>query len=730
MTTNDNKLEKFEADFGGEKITFEFGKLAGLATGAVTARWGDTIVLATVCIANEVREGVDYFPLMVDYEERLYASGKIKGSRFVKRDGRPTDQAVLTSRLIDRPLRPLFPKLYRKDVQIIVTVLSADLEHDSDIVAINAASAALLRTHAPYEGPVAGCRIGMEMKRNEEGDEKREDKEDKDADGKFIFNPTAAELAESPLDIVVVYKGEEVMMIEAGAKEVDEKTVLEAIKFGAEKIKPILEIQKKMQADAKEKVAENEESPLEKAYHEINQFLGGKLSPLMSEMKKEERELKLAEFEAEVLRNFEGNYKQIDLKTAFGKLVEIEVRKAILEKQIRPDGRKIDEIRPISIEVGLLPRTHGSGLFTRGQTQALTVATLGSPGDEQTIETMDEDGTKRYMHHYNFPPFSTGEVSPMRGTSRREIGHGALAERALEPVLPSKEDFPYTIRLVSEILSSNGSSSMAATCGSTLALLDAGVPISSPVTGVAMGLVTQAEDKNKDYIILTDIQGLEDFSGDMDFKIAGTEKGITAIQLDMKVKGITMEMIEKTFSQGRVARLEIMEKVKKVIPESRKEMSPYAPRIITTKINPKKIGDLIGPGGKNINGIIDECGTKAVTQIDIEEDGTVLITSTNAELGKKALSLVEESMKEIEVGQIYDGKLVNIQRDRMTGKEIGAIVQLTPKVDGMVHISEIADHRVEKIEDELKIGQMVKVKCVSVDAERGRIGLSIKQAAQ
>lgn len=730
MTTNDNKLEKFEADFGGEKITFEFGKLAGLATGAVTARWGDTIVLATVCIANEVREGVDYFPLMVDYEERLYASGKIKGSRFVKRDGRPTDQAVLTSRLIDRPLRPLFPKLYRKDVQIIVTVLSADLEHDSDIVAINAASAALLRTHAPYEGPVAGCRIGMEMKRNEEGDEKREDKEDKDADGKFIFNPTAAELAESPLDIVVVYKGEEVMMIEAGAKEVDEKTVLEAIKFGAEKIKPILEIQKKMQADAKEKVAENEESPLEKAYHEINQFLGGKLSPLMSEMKKEERELKLAEFEAEVLRNFEGNYKQIDLKTAFGKLVEIEVRKAILEKQIRPDGRKIDEIRPISIEVGLLPRTHGSGLFTRGQTQALTVATLGSPGDEQTIETMDEDGTKRYMHHYNFPPFSTGEVSPMRGTSRREIGHGALAERALEPVLPSKEDFPYTIRLVSEILSSNGSSSMAATCGSTLALLDAGVPISSPVTGVAMGLVTQAENKNEDYIILTDIQGLEDFSGDMDFKIAGTEKGITAIQLDMKVKGITMEMIEKTFSQGRVARLEIMEKVKKVIPESRKEMSPYAPRIITTKINPKKIGDLIGPGGKNINGIIDECGTKAVTQIDIEEDGTVLITSTNAELGKKALSLVEESMKEIEVGQIYDGKLVNIQRDRMTGKEIGAIVQLTPKVDGMVHISEIADHRVEKIEDELKIGQMVKVKCVSVDAERGRIGLSIKQAAQ
>ena len=426
------------------------------------------------------------------------------------------------------------------------------------------------------------------------------------------------------------------------------------------------------------------------------------------------------------MSNFEGNYKQIDLKTAFGQVLEKEVRQAILEKEIRPDGRKLDEIRPLEIEVGLLPRTHGSALFTRGQTQVLSIVTLGAPGEEQIIETMEEEGTKRYMHHYNFPPFSTGEVRPMRSTSRREIGHGALAERALVPVIPSKEDFPYTIRVVSEVLSSNGSSSMAATCGSTLALMDAGVSITEPVAGIAIGLVTSSD--NKKHKILTDIQGLEDFAGDMDFKVTGTKKGITSIQLDTKLEGLDLEILREAFARAREALDEILAKMIKVIPSSRKELSPYAPRIKSISIPQEKIGEIIGPGGKTIRKIIEDCGGGEVTSIDIEDDGTVMIASTDSKMSQKAISYIEDITKEVEVGQIYEGPVIQIVKDRNRGNEIGAIVQILPNQDGMVHISQISSEHVNKIEDVLKIGQKVKVKVMEVDKERGRVSLSIKAA--
>lgn len=696
----------YQTKLGESDLIISTGKLAQLASGSVTVRYGDTVVLATAVVSAEPRDDIDYFPLLVDYEERLYAAGKISGSRFIKREGRPSEAAILACRLIDRPIRPLFPKAFKNDVQVVITVLSFDAKNDPDVVSIIAASAALSQSTAPFEGPVAAVRVGR-------------------IDGEFIVNPTVEQLEKSDLDLVVAGTKDKVMMLEAGAHELDEKVIADAIRFGHEALQPGLEVQKELISENKHSVEQVEEPAIIK---EVKEYLGKKLAEVVYEADKTKREEQINAFEKEVLENFEGNYKQVELKTAFSDVLEKEVRCAVIEKEMRPDGRKLDEIRPISIEVGLLPRTHGTGLFTRGQTQVLSIVTLGPPSEEQVIETMEEEGTKRYMHHYNFPPFSTGEVRPMRSTGRREIGHGALAERALVPVIPSREDFPYTIRVVSEVLASNGSSSMAATCGSTLSLMDAGVPITSPVAGIAMGLMT-SEDGSK-YKILTDIQGIEDFAGDMDFKITATKKGVTAIQLDTKLKGIEIDILAEALEKSRIANDTILGKIEAVIAEPSKDLSEYAPRIETVKIPVDKIGEIIGPGGKNIRKLIEDCGGKEVISIDLEDDGTVTIATTDATQAKKAISYIEGSTKEAVVGEIYEGPVTGIIKDRNSGKEIGAVVQILPNQDGMVHISQISQDRVEKIEDELKVGQVVKVKVMEVDKERGRISLSIKAAKE
>jgi len=704
------ETQQFKTKLGQKDLIIETGGLAEFASGAVTLQYGDTVVLATCVVSKVAREGIDFFPLLVDYEERLYAAGKISGSRFIKREGRPSEQAILACRLIDRPIRPLFPKNFRNDVQVVITTLSYDMENDPDVIGIVAASAALMQTTAPFQGPIGAVRIGMDEK------------------GEFIVNPTVTELATSKLDLVVAGTKDKVMMLEAGASEVSEEVMLEAIKFAHTAMQPAIEIQSKLKKrevlkTAEEQFLEEEKTNIEK---DLKDFLGNKVSDAIKEIDKEKRNSRLAEFEKEILENFEGNYKQIELKNVFDQIVKKEVRDAILLHNHRPDGRSIEEIRPIDIKVGVLPRTHGSAIFTRGQTQALSIVTLGGPGEQQIVETLEEEGEKRFMHHYNFPPYSTGEVKPMRSAGRREIGHGALAERAVRNMIPSKDIFPYTIRVVSEILSSNGSSSMASTCGTTLALMDAGVPIAKPVSGIAMGLVT-SED-GKDYKILTDLQGLEDFGGDMDFKVAGTKDGITAIQLDIKIKGLSFEIIEKTLAQAKVGRLIILDKITAAIPVPRKELSIYAPRVLMTRINAEKIGELIGPGGKTINKLIDECGGKQITNIDIDEDGTVYISSTDAVQGEKALDLVKSTMKEVKISEIITGEVKAIQKDRATGKEIGAIVQLTPKIDGMVHISQISDTRVANVSDHLHVGDRIPVAVIDIDKEKGRISLSYKAA--
>lgn len=694
-----------KATLGSTELTIEYGKLAEQADAAVTLRAGDTVILATAVTAKTEREGIDFFPLMVDYEERLYAAGKISGSRFMKREGRPSENAVLTARLVDRPIRPLFDKSFRKDVQVIITVLSFDREHDPDTLAIIGASCALMKAGtAPFKEPVGACRIGM-------------------IKGKLIVNPTISQLEQSDLDLVVAGTKDRIMMVEAGANEVPEKTMLEALRMAHEAMQGVIAVQhtfaQKYEAPA---TAVKEGPNVDEA---VKEFALKGIQDALATKDRDQRGILLDDLQAMAAAKFEGTYKQVDIKLAFTKLVEKQVRTAILERDERPDGRAITEIRPISCEVGILPRTHGSGLFTRGQTQALTIATLGSPGDEQIIETMEEDSTRRYMHHYNFPPFSTGEVSPIRSASRREVGHGALAERALIPVIPTKDEFPYTIRLVSEILSSNGSSSMASTCGSTLALMDAGVPIKKPVAGIAMGLVTS--DDAKEFKVLSDLQGLEDFAGDMDFKIAGTKDGITAIQMDTKIAGLTWPIIEQTLTQAQEGRLLIMDKMLSTLDKPRTQLSKYAPRIQTVKIDPSKIGELIGPGGKNINGLIDQVGGKEVLTIDIEDDGTVLIASHNAEAAEWVIAQVQAIGKVIEVGEVYEGEVVAIVKDRMNpNKEIGAIVEFMPGKDGMVHISQVAKERIDKVSDHLKLGDHVKVKVVAIDPEKGRISLSIK----
>jgi len=703
------EVKRYEVDLAGRPLLLETGKLANMAHGSITATYGETVVLATVVAATEAREGVDFFPLLVDYEERFYAAGKISGSRFIKREGRPSEAAILAARKIDRPIRPLFPKSYRKDVQVVVTVLSYDGVNDPDIISIIAASAALMQANLPYKGPIAAMNVGI-------------------VDGELKLNPTEDELTASKLNLCLAGNSKRVMMLEAEANEVTEEEVIAGMEMALSAMQPVIDIQKKIAEDKKSGVEIVEEasgpdlSIAVKA--EVHNYVADKLRGAIKELDKAQRESQIKAYEQEILQTFEGTYKQVDLKSAFAKLVHEEVRDHILNQGHRPDGRGMDEIRPLYVEVGLLPRTHGSALFARGETQALTVATLASPGMEQSVDTMGEETTKRFMHHYNFPPFSVGEVKPMRGASRREIGHGYLAEKALKPMIPSDEDFPYTIRLVSEIMSSNGSTSMAATSGATLALMDAGVPIKKPVAGIAMGLV--ANEDASEYKILTDLQGLEDFAGDMDFKVAGTDTGITAIQMDTKIEGLTMDIVRDTFAKAKVARLEILEAMLAVIDKPRADLSKYAPRIEAVKVNPDKIGEIIGPGGKNIKKIIEECGGKEVTGIDIEDDGTVMVSSTDSAMGDKAISIIKTMTREILPGEIITGEVLEIKRDRMTGKEIGAIVAITPRQDGMIHISQISEQRIEKVSDVIKVGDKVTAKVVEVDPEKGRISLSMK----
>ncbi|MEK9155906.1 MAG: polyribonucleotide nucleotidyltransferase [Patescibacteria group bacterium] len=702
-------IKSYEIDFAGKKLVLETGKLAEFADGSVTAICNDTVVLATVVVADEPKDGADFFPLLVDFEERFYAAGKISGSRFIKREGRPSDAAVLAARKIDRPLRPLFPKSYRNDIQVVITVLSYDGSVDPDILAIIASSAALQQTKAPFAGPIGALQVGI-------------------VHGEFVFNPTDAELEQSDLNLSLAATSDRVMMLEVESKEVPEEKIIAAIEQSLAKIAPQIDVQNRIRADhVTEEAAETPaEVILDQVHADVSALISEKIKTAMTEMEKSAREEMLRQFEEQVLSQLEGTYKQVDIKGAFAKIVEKEVRNLILDKGIRPDGRTTDEIRPLSIEVGLLPRTHGSALFTRGQTQALTVATLASPGMEQFIDTMEGESTKRFMHHYNFPPFSTGEVKPLRGAGRREIGHGYLAEKALKPVIPSQDEFPYTIRLVSEILSSNGSSSMAATCGGTLALMDAGVPIKKPITGIAMGLVANGDASQ--YRILTDLQGIEDFAGDMDFKVAGTKDGVTAVQMDTKITGLTMTIIRETFAQAHAGRMEILAAMQAVISQPREEISQFAPKIEVIKINPDKIGELIGPGGKNIKKIVDASGGREVISIDIEDDGSVMISSIDPKQAEKAISTIKAMTREIVPGETITGEVIEIKRDRMTGKEIGAIVAITPRIDGMVHISQISKQRVERVSQVLKVGDVVTAKVVDVDPEKGRISLSMKDA--
>jgi len=688
-------MDVFELELAGRKLSIETGRIAQLADAAVLVRYGDTVVLVRSDASAEPKEGIDFFPLSVDYEERLYAVGKIPGG-FIKREGRPTEKAILSARLIDRPIRPLFPHGYRNDVQVVATVLSVDQDNLPEIAAMIGSSAALSISTIPFQGPTGSVLVGR-------------------VDGELVLNPNNEQREKSDLHLVVSGTRDAVMMVEAGAKEVPEDVMLEAIMFAHENIKKIVafinEIVAKVGKEKKEYTVFKPEEEIETA---VREYATQKTLDAIRTPDKLERQEKIDAVKAETLEHFAEIFpeKEKDIDEVLYDILKEQVRKLITEEGIRPDDRKLDEIRPISCEVGILPRVHGSGLFTRGQTQVLTIATLGALGDVQILDGLTDEESKRYMHHYNFPPYSVGETRFMRGPGRREIGHGALAERALEPMIPSEEEFPYTIRLVSEVVSSNGSTSQGSVCGSTLALMDAGVPIKAPVAGVAMGLM-----KEKDNVaILTDIQGMEDFLGDMDFKVAGTSKGITAIQMDIKIAGIDRPILERALEQARVGRLFILDKMLSVISEPRKELSPYAPKIITTRVDPDKIRDIIGPGGKTINKIIAETGVK----IDIEDDGRVFIAAVNQAAGDKALKIIESLVKEVKEGEIYLGKVTRL----MT---FGAFVEILPGKEGLVHISKLDTKRVEKVEDVVAVGDEILVKVTEID-KQGRINLSRRHA--
>jgi polyribonucleotide nucleotidyltransferase len=690
-------------DIAGRTMTFETGHWAKQANGAVSVRYGDTQMLATATMSPGIGFVTHYFPLMVDYEERYYAAGKIKGSRFIKREGRPSDEAVLAGRVVDRTIRPLFNGRMRNDTQVVVTAHSFDGENDPDVVSVIAASAALHTSDIPWGGPVAAVRIGM-------------------IDGKFVVNPTKSELINSTLNLTLAGTAQKINMIEAGAQEITDEDLQQAFELGHSVIKEIAGFIEKIRTEIGKEKAEPfllklddsielmiretiAASELEDALYGNKKEIAAKTSAVQENVKKEVEEKILKDHDA-LPDMFKDAFYLI-----FDEVSDEIVHKNILSIEKRPDGRKIDEIRQITCDIGVLPRPHGSGVFTRGETQVLTVTTLGAPGDHQIIDTMEVDIKKHYIHHYNFPAYSVGEVRPNRGPGRREIGHGALAEKALIPVIPERDEFPYTVLLVSEVMESNGSSSMASTCGSTLSLMHAGVPIKRPVSGIAMGMIVGDDGAFK---VLSDIQGAEDHYGDMDLKVAGSEKGITALQMDVKLDGVTLEMLKAAIAQANTGRAHILGEMMKTISQPNEELSPYAPRIITMTIDPEKIRDVIGKGGETINKIIDETGAS----IDIEDDGTIFITAPDGEGGAKAQEWISNLTKSIEVGEVYEGEVVRIM-------DFGAFVELLPGQDGLVHVSELDHKRVEKVTDVVKAGDTVRVKVKEID-EKGRINLSMK----
>ena len=684
----------FKMDLAGRELSVEIGKIAELASGSAILRYGDTMVMVNVSKSAKPRDGIDFFPLSVDYEEKLYSVGKIPGG-FLKREGKPSEKAILTSRLIDRPIRPLFPKGFRNDVQVVATVLSVDQDCTPDIVAMIGSSVALSISEIPFNGPTGSVLIGL-------------------VDGAFVVNPPAEQREKSSMHLVVSGTKDAIMMVEAGGDEIPDNLMLEAILFAHEEIKKVVAfIEEIAAAVGKEKMEVELHKINEEVEKAVREFATDKMKEAVKTIEKLERMEKMDAVKEETFAHFEDILEEFgeDIDETLHLIIKEEVRKLIVHENIRPDNRRPDEIRPIWCDNGFIPRAHGSGLFTRGQTQVMTITTLGALGDVQILDGLDEEESKRYMHHYNFPAYSVGEARPSRGPGRREIGHGALAERALEPVIPSKEEFPYAIRLVSEVLSSNGSTSQGSVCGSTLSLLDAGVPIKDMVAGIAMGLIKH-DDK---VAILSDIQGMEDHLGDMDFKVAGTENGITAIQMDIKIAGIDEEVLRNALTQAKAGRIHILNEMRKTISAPKPELSKYAPKIVTMNINPDKIRDVIGPGGKVITKIIEETGVK----IDIEQTGEVFIAGVDSDMIKLAQKLINDIVAEAEVGQTYTGKVTRIMN-------FGAFVEILPGKEGLLHISHIAHERVAKVEDVLNIGDEVTVKVTEID-EKGRVNLSRKE---
>ncbi|WP_028550473.1 polyribonucleotide nucleotidyltransferase [Paenibacillus sp. UNC451MF] len=687
--------KRVQMDLGGRPFILETGRLAKQANAAVTARYGDTVVLCTVTASAEPKD-LDFFPLTVNYEERLYSVGKIPGG-FIKREGRPSEKAILASRLTDRPIRPLFPEGFRNDVQVVAIVMSVDQECSPEIAAMIGVSAALSISDVPFNGPVGGVIVGR-------------------VNGQFVINPTLEQAEKSDIHLVVAGTKDAIMMVEAGADEVPEEVMLEAIMFGHDEIRKIVAIQEELvQVAGKPKMEVKLHSVEESVSREVRAFAQERLVEAVKIAEKHARQEAIDAINAETVEHFNVQYEETpeklkDVKETLYDIVKEEVRRLITHDKVRPDGRGLDEIRPIECDINLLPRTHGSGLFTRGQTQALSICTLGALGDVQILDGLDLEETKRFMHHYNFPPFSVGEARPLRPPGRREIGHGALGERALEPIIPSETDFPYTIRLVSEVLESNGSTSQASICASTLAMMDAGVPIKAPVAGVAMGLIKDGEH----FSILTDIQGMEDHLGDMDFKVAGTASGVTALQMDIKIDGIDRAILTQALEQAKKGRMHILGKMLERIQQPKPQLSQYAPKILTMQINPDKIRDVIGAGGKIINKIIEETGVK----IDIEQDGRVFIASSNEQMNDKARQIIEGIVKEVVVGETYLGTVKRVEK-------FGAFVEILPGKEGLVHISQLSTERVAKVEDVVAVGDTITVKVTEID-QQGRVNLSRK----
>jgi polyribonucleotide nucleotidyltransferase len=681
---------RFTATLGDETLIIEAGKLAQQAGGAVTVRCGDTVLLATATMSRDVREGINFLPLTVDFEERLYAAGRIPGS-FFRREGRPTESATLTMRLTDRPIRPLFPHDLRNELQIIITPLSQDEEHQADILSIIGASAALTISDIPFSGPVGAVSVGY-------------------VDGELVISPTVSQMERGALDLRMAGSADALLMVEAGASEVSEEVIVEALRRGYEAMQDVIRVQNEMrEVVGKPKRAYTSYVLPDELIETVSRQVSDRLpEAIYGATCKEERNERLRALQDELIENLGEEWDGKAIGEALGEAVRELVRRRTIEEGVRADGRDPRTIRPLSADVGLLPRTHGSGLFTRGETQALSVATLGTPREEQMLDDLSPEETKRYIHHYNFPPYSTGETRPLRGPRRREIGHGALAERALLPVIPGDAAFPYTVRVVSEVLSSNGSTSMASVCGSTLALMDAGVSIKAPVAGIAMGLMMHSGR----YQILTDIQGLEDHIGDMDFKVAGTRAGVTALQMDIKVAGLSYDILAEALEQARQARMQILDVIEATIPAPRPELSPHAPRMTIIHVDPDKLGAVIGTGGKTVRALQDECDVR----IDIEDDGTIYIASTSGPAAEKAQRMIEELTEEPEPGRIYTGRVVRIT-------DFGAFVEILPGTDGMVHISQMADYRVNSVKDVVEIGDEIMVMVTSIDSE-GKIRLS------